>query len=64
MSDYFGPLGNCVAVFGKFGEIFVAVFAALFFREKKESKIVFFLFFGLPLGWFGSFPVNNGHACV
>ena len=30
VSDYFGPLGNCVTVFGKFGEIFVAVFAALF----------------------------------
>ena len=54
MSDYFGSLGNCVAVFA-------AVFAALGFvkkKKKKVSKIVFFLFFGLPLRWFGSFPCN------
>ena len=30
LSDYFGPLGNCVTVFDNFGESFAAVFAALF----------------------------------
>jgi hypothetical protein len=37
LSDYLGPLSNCVTVFDNFGESFAAVFAALFLCLKKKK---------------------------
>ena len=65
MSDYFGSLGNCVTIFGKFSEIFWGSFCCTGKKkEKKRNEQNCVLFFGLPLRWFGSFPVNTGHTGV